>query len=138
MKKTYSNSLALAVLLIVCNTLAFAQSTFECRPVESAVMPIMKKAELYQLYCRNDRAMTAAANQAGVLADRALKMGQIGLRHLQIGDLPEAKEAIRYSEDYFRQSTNYINQSQACMAENERVTRVIRRNDDKASMPKCD
>lgn len=132
--KVHVRLLSVFSLLLVCGSSVFAQ---ECKPVEFAEMSIMNSSELNQLFCTNERIKASAGRQALSISEAALKMSELGAGYARIGDMRGLNDTNKRAQDMMNQSSRFNRQAEACIAENDRVMRVIKRADEKAGRPQC-
>jgi hypothetical protein len=123
LKSAYLIPLAISAAAVFCNAPAVTDSWTECRVFEFAELQSMNKAELESLYCKN----TASAASS---------------RELHRVNL-EASRGFSETGNWIKSGTSlqkagiYSNRIGACLGENVRVLRVMRKRNNKAVEPKC-
>ncbi len=130
---------SILLLLVIGSTSVMSQSFAQCRVIEFAELQSMKKKELEQLFCNNMRTARVALTSMQEYDDLANRRRANALERSRLtGNSTDNDSAMKGAEENRAEARQYRDQAGACVAENDRVLRAIRKGNDKIQPPKCD
>lgn len=136
-KKSYLLSLRVSAFAVLYAASALAQSQTQCKAVEFAEMQTMNTKELEQLYCKNNSIKEFARQMIRENMDLSSKLSTGAVELAKLGDHKGASATMDKSLSVDRERTKYYENITACLVENNRVLRLIKKGNDQVEAPKC-
>jgi hypothetical protein len=118
--------------LIFSNAMAVASSQTQCKAFEFAEMQTMSKTELTELYCTNKKTMELARK----LEIMSVK-NYLTLVTFLVENPRASKDMHNLADKNSKEATMFDVHAKACATENNRVLRLLKKDDPNFATPNC-
>jgi hypothetical protein len=128
MKKFNSFQIYTVIFLIFFSANSYSQKLQDCRVFEFAEMQTMNQVELKELYCKN----LGVKNLLDILKagsiEAADQMEYVLLNTIRTGQKASQEAAQKHIDQYNNAKREYNRKEQICVAENNRILRLINKD----------